>query len=580
MGARGAQIWNRCETFLAVLLFAACTLQTGRMIHAMATTSLSTDEFGTVGGYSRRGPLHVITDYSAPKNHIFFNLVNSVLPGRASLNPLRVRMFSLVAAALFLSLVISYAIFRGALFEGAVFLTLWTFAPESLQLCLEARGYGFLALAGLVVTIAAMEYFRTDRRGWLYTAAGVVILAVYTVPGFIFFGAPILLLVWLARRDRFTFLVGLAAAIAVALLYSPVAFQIVEAFHKYGTLYESDFKLVQGVIRAIKLYIFASPDWAAFAFLSLLSLAPFLLAEPAGETRGRKIVISAALFFFLGLLYTRTAPVRMSNMGMVPFAFVGVFALGAAIRTGPIFVRSTAFGLVAIGLIFRIAPEVRDFHFTPHEDWTTASLAIEQAFGPEMPVDYKRYAKYLGDVSPDLLRRSAPFDEAAYASGRLIVADAGNKWAEGRRFFRPADEPHNAQIVIPGATRDMVLSFQLPIPSRNFDVPSELTDRNVNTGIEVSARPLRLQIERQGEHCAIVFLLDHPVTSETFHLSAEDRATGALLPAKTLFAGNAVIVSLGALPPGVRHLRFELHATGPAVSITEVWISSKPNRGQ
>src|SRR5690554_4355681 len=93
-------VLRRLENLLAIALVALSLLLTGRMAVAMATHSLGTDEFGTIGSFSSKGPMRVVTDYRAPKNHIFFNLLNSLLPARDSLAAARARALSIAATVL------------------------------------------------------------------------------------------------------------------------------------------------------------------------------------------------------------------------------------------------------------------------------------------------------------------------------------------------------------------------------------------------------------------------------------------------------------------------------------------------
>lgn len=550
---------------IAIALLALCAVQTGRMMTAMATTSLSTDEFGSVGGYSRRGPLRVMTDYRAPKNHIFFNLLNSLLPGRSSLNPARARMLSLLAGALFAATLVWYAARRGALLEGAAILSLWTFSQESLELCLQARGYGFLALAALWGCICTTEYLRTRRAGWLIGNAAAVTLGVYTVPGFLFFGAPLLLILWAVTRDRAAFFSGLAAVVAIAALYSPVALQVHAAFGQYGLLYESDFKFAQGVFRAVNLYLFSAPDWAIFFFFMALAIAPFRAGGRLGEPRlrGEGIVMAAALMFFGGLLYIRTSPVRMADMGMVPFAFAGVFAIGAMIRALPPLAGAACFAATGMLLAVRAVPKVCTFEFLPHENWSLAGQVVDHAFDPGMRIDFARYAKYLGSAIRDPEKRSAPWNERAYAEGRMAVADAGNKWAEGQLFFRPKEEAHNAEISIAGATRNIVLTFQIPAQARLGEAPRELTDRDAATGVAPAMAPVRVRPAKNAAGMlSVVFLLNREARTKLVRISAD----GVDCSAQAIYAGNALI-----LPGDHSGQSLEIEAKDRSLLVTEAW---------
>ena len=55
------------------------------------------DELYSVLHYSSRGAGSVVTTYSNPNNHIFANLINSLLPDAHSVYPLRERLLSMTA---------------------------------------------------------------------------------------------------------------------------------------------------------------------------------------------------------------------------------------------------------------------------------------------------------------------------------------------------------------------------------------------------------------------------------------------------------------------------------------------------
>lgn len=573
-----AKTWSRIEIALAVVLLAACLWQTGRMMGAMATSSLWTDEYGTVGTFSSKGPGRVLTDYRTAKNHVFFNLVNSVLPGRESFDPARVRMLSIGAAGVFALGLIAYGIWRRAFFESAVVLTLWTFSIESLQFNMEGRGYGFLVLAGLVSFIGVAEYFQTDRRAWLYTAAGAVVLGTYTVPGFLFYGGPLLLLVWVARRNKLTFIVGAAAALVIGLLYLPVATQIVAAFNVYGDKYGEDFKDAHSLTRALYIYLLAVPAGAAWTFIGGMVVAAVFAGVRWPERRGLLVVMGAALAFFSVLLILRTSPIRMANMGWVPFALAGIFAAGACGRALPWVVRAVAFAVVAVWLLVRIAPDIREFRFEPHEDWVLAGKVAEKTFPTSMGIEYLNHAKYLLYTIKDSKKRSVKFDEKAYLAGEIVVVDGANvnpgEYSRGRLFHRPEDEAHNATIELPGGGRTFFYTFQIPRQAVLTSLPVELTDRDVKTGLTLTGEDIRLSDQTLSEGQSVVFLFQGDASR--VRLSVKDAGTGADLSREAIYATNSIVFPVPNAPGGERKLDFELHADASDVSLVEAWATPKP----
>lgn len=566
----------RLEVIIAAVLIACSFLQIGRMIGAMATTSLMTDEFGSICAYSGNGPLRVITDYRAAKNHIFFSLLNSVLPGRASMNPARARALSFAAVSAFALLIVAYSAYRGQLYEGAILLTLWTFAPENLELCLEARGYGFLALAALAASVCVIEYLHTDHPRWIYSAAIAVVLATYTIPGFLFFGGPLLFFTWLARRERRTFFVGLAAGAAIIALYSPVAPELLKVFRNYSAIYQTDFDSAGSILRVIQMYLLPLPMWMVYGPAILLALAPFAMAGKAPRSAGTRVVIGSAVIFLVLMLCLRSAQIRMANFDVVPFALSGIFAIGTLVRAQPTAVRVVISSALGVILILRIAPAVHDFDFQPHEDWSLAGRVGDLAFPPEAGIDFQRYAKYLEYTLTEPQRRSQAFKKGEYLAGRLVVADASNKWSTGRQFARPASELHNAEIVLPGATRDIVFTFQIPVTDPWTSCPPELTDRDSRTGIWLG-KAVALKKDNLHGVQAIVLLASHEISRRDLVLTASDAAKGRMLTRNCLAAGNAIVIPLDERDRASGDLMLNISSKESDLSLVEAWVT--PDRG-
>ncbi len=565
--------WPKFEIALAVILLALSLVRTGQMAGAMATTSLETDEFGSVLTFAARGPLHVVTDYRAPKNHIFFNLANSVLPGRDSLAPARARMLSILAVMVAAIAVVGYGLYRRRLLEAALALTLLAFSLNTLSLSMEARGYGFLLLAALVAAIGTIEYFRTGQRGWLWAVAASTVLGTYTVPAYVFFAGPLMLLIWLTGRTRVEFFAGLAACAAIALLYAPVATQVPAAFRDVHGIAEADFALVQGVFRTIKLYLLASDDWLTFTLFLSLAIPPIVLAgrrhEPGGN--GLAVVMGGVLVALVVFLFLRTPPVRTAAFVMIPLAIAGFFALGELVRRLPIYANAAIFAIASILLIGRVAPDIRSFQFTPAEDWTAAGKVANSTFPDFMKLDFQRHAKYLMHTMVDPESRSAESDETAYQQGRLVVVDAGNKWAEGRRFRGAADDPEFSEITVPGAIRDIVFSFRRPAERGVSEAPAEIIDGDPTTGRFPFSDETMVKISANSDLHSIVLQLERPTPSRVLNVIVTDPATETDYSRQAVWGGDAVIIPVPRVEGSAPALEIKLIAYDPTVRVVEAW---------
>ncbi len=562
--------WLRIEVILGVVLMLLALLQTGQMMGAMASNSLGTDEFGTVGTFSSKGPVRVITDYRAPKNHVFFNLVNSVLPGRESLQPARVRLLSILATAAIPVLLALFALATGRYLESGVFLAFWSLAPQMLEVSMEARGYGFLAFFALLASIATFAYLRSDHRFWLTLAAVAVVLGAYTIPSSLFFGGPLLIFLWLVTRRREVFLTGAVAGGALLLLYSPLLTQLFAAFTEFQGDAERDFASWQGILRATKLYLFSASDPATLAFFAGIALTPFVLllvARRDPDARAFAIISASALATFGILLLLQSPPVRVAAFAMVPFAFAGIFAAGLVLREfAPFPLRILVVAPLGYVLVTTAGPALRAVNFVPAEDWTRAANWIDAALPPNAQVDFKQRAKYLKQTLADHEQRGTSFDEAAFAAGELVVADAPNKWAGEKKFTRDPAETRLAQVTVPGTIRDITLTFLRPAENLIPDLPAELHDGSMETGLP----PTDLVFRATGGH-ALVILLDRPVRQRLAVAHVRDVASGEKLfeDPGVVHAGNSVAIPI----PAGTAIEADFDLYDPDARIVEAWIT-------
>lgn len=562
--------WLRIEVVLGVVLMLLALLQTGQMMGAMASNSLGTDEFGTVGTFSSRGPVRVITDYRAPKNHVFFNLVNSVLPGRESLNPARVRLLSILATAAIPVLLALFALATGRYLESGIFLAFWSLAPQMLEISMEARGYGFLAFFALLASIGTFAYLRTNHRFWLTLIGIAVVLGTYTIPSSLFFGGPLLLLLWLTARRREVFITGAIAGGAILLLYSPLLTQLFAAFTEFQGDAESDFASWQGILRATKLYLFSASDPATLAFFAAMALTPIallLVARSNPDARAFAIISAAALTTFGILLVLQSPPIRVAAFAMVPFAFAGVFAAGLVLRDfAPFPLRILVVAPVGYLLVTTAGPALRAVNFVPAEDWTRAGNWIDAALPPDAQVDFKQRAKYLKQTLAAHEQRGASFDATAFETGELVVADAPNKWTDAEKFTRDPAEPRLATVTVPGTIRDITLTFLRPAENLIPDLPAELHDGSMATGL----LPTDLVFRATGGH-ALVVLLDRPVRQRFAVAHVNDADSGEKLAEDpgVVHAGNSVAIPI---PTGTTIVvNFDLY--DPEARIVEAWIT-------
>jgi hypothetical protein len=224
---------------------------------AMAGASLWTDELYGIVHFSARGPWTAWTDYHVPNNHILFSLLNALLPGRGSVDPLRARLFSFLAVPALLALVLVFFWRKGRWLAGAFAFQLLAANERVLDQTLQARGYGLQLLLAGGTAVALRAYLENGRRSALTMLAVLVVLGAFAVPPFLLFGGGIYLLLLVVRPRRevlFSGLLALAGAVAVHL---PVLGSFLGQLTTYRTVGSGalEFATPAAVVESLRLYV-------------------------------------------------------------------------------------------------------------------------------------------------------------------------------------------------------------------------------------------------------------------------------------------------------------------------------------
>ena len=189
-----AKVESRCS----LVPVAVASTYLLHFVRTMADTSLWNDELFSVIRYSSQGPRHVVTNYPAANNHIFFNLVNAARP--------RIRVRLIHSALRFFWAFIAVGAMQG--------LVLWEFfrrrlvlrgcgavrrvrrqprlarpKPSSARRPVPRAGRGRVGSGSAAISRAA-----ADRRPIRLGAA--TLLGTWSVPSYVIFAGP----VWPAAR--------------------------------------------------------------------------------------------------------------------------------------------------------------------------------------------------------------------------------------------------------------------------------------------------------------------------------------------------------------------------------------------
>jgi hypothetical protein len=492
----GRRVSGILERALAWVLVGLVAVHVGMLMTEMSSTSLREDEIGTIGLYSARGPLETVTKYNLAKNHVFFNLLNSVTPGRESYHPLRARIWSFAAVALTLAAAGAWFFRRGEHAEGALVLALLGLNLPQLAISLEARGYGFLLCAASVSALALPGVLAgAGRSGRVGMLAVATVLGSYTMPSYLVFGGAVLLVVWLAAPTRRTFLAGWFAFVALCGLYAPLVSQVAQVAGEYGERYADAFENVKRMEFALRYLV--PLEVLRFNDVSLVLGFAILLAAPAllgvhGTVRARAAALLFGLVtgYYAFCLWLQSPPDRVTAFLAGPFAVGAAFLLGEARLRFP---RARA----AVGVLLTSALcvggvfAIRGFQYDPPQRWRAVSLFI-QALYPEgitvwIPGPYREaHQVHLGPSYPV---RTDEIDRGAYARGEWVLHDDRYRMVDRRnidREFMPA-----GRLVIPFDVRASETRL-LIVPPTPSGVRLETTADGFTARVEGPARSMLL----------------------------------------------------------------------------------------
>ncbi len=425
----------------------------------LGSSSLREDEILNIEQYTSRGFAKSVSSYSLARNHIFYNVLNSIIPGSSSNWPQRARMLSFLSVGAGLCLLVGYAWRRGWLIPGALFAGLIAGNHYAMKTLLEARGYGMIFFFGVLASVAFAEWARTRSGRWLTVLAVAVVAGTYTLPYFLVFGATLLLLAWFAKPSKQTFGVGLLSAIAILMLYLPLASDVFQVATGYGKDYEGsstyNFASIESVMRILQFLV--SYDLAHFgppvivvvltivlAFVAAARFAPYWERLTVGAVATGVVGVTA---FFLVI---EAVPLRTAAFLGGPEAVIGIIVTGSIL--GARLFRSikpllhVGFAVFAVGLLSQLdAGEP----LLPRQDWKAIGIFVERAFPEETRLwASKNYGKLIRwNLKGRRPLESGKKDTGAFLEGQLVTIDAEfNTWGEERRPGR-GDFPDGVRFV-------------------------------------------------------------------------------------------------------------------------------------
>jgi hypothetical protein len=447
--------------------------------HFLATSSLREDEILNIQRYTSKGFAPAVGSYDLARNHIFFNVVNALLPGADSLSPFRGRLVSLIAVSGALVLIVLYAIRRGWFLAGVAFAGFVAIDLFTLKVLLEGRGYGLICFFGTVGCIALCEGFRTRRPVWLAVLGLTTVLGTYTLPYYVIFGGGLMLAAYFQRPSRETFLPGMLTVVAIAMLYLPVidkVFQVASGYEQeYGDSLTGNFGSIGAVYVTLQ-YLFSFEVTQIGPVFFLITLLLFLLFMMFGQfaRRSDRQAAAGVAACFLGmmafLLFLESVPIRVSAFLAGPLAFLATVMTGSVLAAKALVpVRPLVIvGFTALAGTVLWKAGIKE-PLLPRQNWADVAQVVERAFPADMPLwTIKKYAKLMRPYLPEHRIEEGELEGAAFAGGNLLVFDSAFKGGPDRARFAWDTLPAGVRYITAPLLINYHRLFFLPPTSRGI----------------------------------------------------------------------------------------------------------------
>ncbi|MDM8553174.1 hypothetical protein QUF75_00370 [Desulfococcaceae bacterium HSG7] len=443
------------EFVAALLMIIAVIYYLGLWIWTMATTSLWTDEIYTIANFSSQGLWTVLTDYHAPNNHIFFNLLNSLTPYSDSYHPLRARLWSFVAMSGTIVFTLVFFFRRRAFLAGALCLCLLGASWNHLNFMLQARGYGILAFCALATSLTLISYQHSQKVFFLFALTLLSFIGTWTVPTYGFFAGALLLMLFFFERDRKTLIAVLTFGVAILMIYLPIARQIIEVSTNYAGRWGEEYAEISAVFHTIQYYLFPTLDLRLIFFIFCCFLClPFLLWRIEDyEGRAYQIIVLSAILFFTACLLLKTPAQRSVAFIIFP---VGVVIVGIVTKIYNYRKLKYLRPVLCISLLILFHPIIEDKiatlkkWFAPTENWMGSAELIKAVF-PENKHIYCNFRanllqKYLiGNYQYD--DDDSELDHKKFINSEIIFVDS-HPWKK-KRFDSGEFTSDAIEILIP-----------------------------------------------------------------------------------------------------------------------------------
>ncbi len=464
---RRALVWKMLGLACCLVLLGIAAVRAWPAWHFLATSSLREDEILNIERYTSKGFAPAVGTYNLARNHIFFNVVNALIPGADSSSPLRGRLVSLASVLGALALLVAYAARRGWLLAGVACAGFVAVDLYALKVLLEGRGYGLICLLGTIGCIAFAEWLRTRRQAWLTALAVTCVLGTYTLPYYVVFGGSLLLAAFLHRPSRDTLLAGILSLAGIGMLYLPVFDKVLKVASgyddEYGDTVTYNFGAMEAVFRTLQ-YFFSyevTQVGPLFFIVTILLALAFMMFGRFARLSDRHAAAGVALGILgmlAALLYLKSVPIRVSAFLAGPLAFLAMVMAGSVLAAKSLApIRPLLFaGFTGLAGTVLWNAEINE-PLIPRQNWNQFSELIERAFPAATRVWVGgKYGKLLQWHFDEKRTEEGDLNAGALAEGRLLAFEAFFKAGDEKKRLRWDGLPDGARYV----TAPLLVNYQ------------------------------------------------------------------------------------------------------------------------
>ena len=558
-------------------------------------SSLTHDELLAVTKYQGRGVLFALTTYDEPNNHILYDALTAALPGWPDARAARSRLVPFASTAVLLAALGLWTWRRGRPLAAAAVVALLVVNTQLIALWISARGYGLLALLAAVVSMAFVEFVESGSARPLAALAAATVLGIWTVPTFVLFAGPLLLLAFAARPGLRAIAASALAAGATLALHAPVLGAMRSALGAVAAGWGRDFSSPTAIAALVRLSLLplpAAPLPAWTGWLASVSvLAVLLAAWKLDRARARPFLfLAGAVGLFLALCLALESPVfRATVFIAVPIVLVAILPAAGLLEDRLAGRARSAAGLaVAAGLAAACVSALRQPPWEPGERWKEAATTIERTFPPgtavfpssgSLEAPEGRWAAFLGVYfrRPGDFPSAARFDASAFASGQVVVHE--RPYRADRRLSAASFPSGAVRLAIPQEHLGSQAIWIAPPPdglvSAYSSASGEIRPSLPAGGLDLlPLDPLTIRLREGRRYRSLVLAFDRvftPPLRKAVLVGADGHArTGEV----SSLEGGIAIASLG--DSEVRSVTLRGPTGGPAVRLVAAWAYSLP----